>query len=75
MNIQDFIKNLAEQFEDVDASEFTADTNYQELDEWSSLTAMTIITMVKKQYGKTIKGGEIRKCKSVQELFNLVNSL
>jgi acyl carrier protein len=75
MTIQEFINNLAEQFEDTDASEIQADTNYQELDEWSSLTAMSIIAMVKTQCGKTITGREIRKCQSVEELFNLVNSL
>ena len=40
MNIQDFIENFADQFEDTDPSEITATTNYRELEEWSSLIAL-----------------------------------
>lgn len=38
MELNEFISAFAEQFDDTDASEIQADTNYQELDEWSSLT-------------------------------------
>ena len=75
MELKEFIENLAEQFDDTDITEIQPDTEYQELDEWSSLTAMSIIAMVKTQYGKTITGREIRKCHTVEELFNLVKEL
>ncbi len=75
MELKDFIDNLAEQFDDTDASEIQADTVFQELDEWSSLTAMSIIAMVKTQYGKTITGRDVRRCSTVEDLFNLVNEL
>ena len=58
----------------VDVSEISSDTEYQELDEWSSLTAMSIIAMAKTEYGKTITGREIRYVKTVKELFNLISS-
>ena len=72
MELKDFIANFADQFDDTDASEFKADTEYQELDEWSSLTAMGIIAMVKTQYGKTITGKEIRSCTTIEDLFNFI---
>ena len=75
MELKEFIENLAEQFDDTDITEIQPKTEYQELDEWSSLTAMSIIAMVKTQYGKTITGREIRKCQTVEELFNLVKEL
>lgn len=74
MDLNDFIKNFADQFDDTDASEITADTEYQELDEWSSLTAMSIIALAKTEYGKTITGREIRYIKTVKDLFDLINS-
>lgn len=74
MDLNDFIKNFADQFDDTDASEITADTEYQELDEWSSLTAMSIIALAKTEYGKTITGREIRYTKTVKELFDLIAS-
>lgn len=75
MEINEFIQNLAEQFDDTDIAEIQAGTNYQELEEWSSLTALSIIAMVKTKYGKTITGREIRRCQSVEELYDVVKEL
>lgn len=74
MEIKNFIENFAEQFDETDASEIQAETHYQDLDEWSSLTAMSIIAMAKTQYGKAITGKEIRSCETVQDLFDLIQS-
>lgn len=74
MELQEFIQNFAEQFDETDASEIQADTCFQELDEWSSLTAMSIIAFVKTQYNKAITGKEIRSCETVQDLFALVQN-
>ena len=74
MELNDFIKNFAEQFDDTDASEITASTEFHELEEWSSLTGMSVIAMAKTAYGKTITGKEIRECETVEDLFNLIAS-
>lgn len=74
MELKDFIKKFAEQFDETDASEFKADTSYQDLDEWSSLSAMCVIAFIKTEYGKTITGREIRSCETIEDLFNLVVS-
>lgn len=74
MELNDFLLNFAEQFDDTDASEIRVETNFRELDEWSSLTALSVIAMAKTVYGKTITGAEIRTCNTVEELYNLVSS-
>lgn len=74
MKLEDFIENFANQFDDTDASEINANTIFQELDEWGSLTVMTVIAMAKTDYGKTITGTEIRHCNTVEDLFKLVES-
>lgn len=74
MELKDFIVAFADQFDDTEASEIQADTEYQELEEWSSLTAMSIIALAKTKYGKTITGREVRSCKTVENLFNLIAS-
>ena len=74
MELKDFIKNFAEQFDDTDSSEITAETEFHELDEWSSLMGMSVIAMAKTVYGKTITGKEIRACETVEALFNLIAS-
>ena len=42
MDIKEFIEIFAEQLEDTDIPEIQVDTEYQELEEWSSLTAMSL---------------------------------
>lgn len=74
MELKEFIENFAEQFDDTEASEIQANTEFHELDEWGSLTGMGVIAMVKTTYGKTITGKEIRECVTVEDLFNLVAS-
>lgn len=74
MEIKDFIKNLAEQFEDVDIKEFAPDTKFKEFDEWSSLTSLSIVAMAEDEYDVSLKGDDMRKVTTVQELFDLIQS-
>ena len=74
MELNEFIANFADQFDETDASEIQADTEFHEIDEWGSLTGMGVIATVKTVYGKTITGKEIRECVTVEDLFNLVES-
>ena len=74
MDIKDFIEKFAEQFDDTDASVFTAETKFHELDEWSSLIALSIIAMVDEEYEVTIKGDDIRNASTIEELFNAVKA-
>lgn len=74
MDLNEFIANFADQFEDTDASEIQADTEFHDLDEWGSLMGMSVIAMAKTTYGKQITGKEIRACETVKELFDLIAS-
>ena len=74
MELKEFIENFAEQFDDTDASEIQADTEYRELDEWTSLTALSIIAMSDEEYDVQLKADEMRKTQTIQELFDLVKS-
>ena len=74
MELKEFVANFAEQFDDTDASEIQADTEYRELDEWTSLTALSIIAMIDEEYDVQLKADEMRKTQTIQELFDLVKS-
>lgn len=75
MEIKEFIAAFAEQFDETEVSEIQPDTIFQELEEWSSLTAMSVIAFVKTKYNKAITGKEIRSCETVEDLYNLVSNL
>ncbi|MCH5177803.1 MAG: acyl carrier protein [Prevotellaceae bacterium] len=74
MELNEFIENFANQFDDTDASEFTATTRFHELDEWSSLTALSIIAMVDEEFDVTLKGDDVRNATTIEDLFNTVKS-
>jgi acyl carrier protein len=74
METTDFIKNFADQFDDTDASEFTLETRFRELDEWSSLNALAILNMIGKKYSVFLKPDEMKPIQTVRELFELVQS-
>lgn len=74
MELEKFVAEFADQFDDTDASEIKAETKFHDLEEWSSLIAMGVIAMAKTEYGKTITGKEIRECETVEDLFNHIAS-
>ncbi len=72
MELNNFIKNFADQFDDTDAVEFKADTKLKDLEEWSSLNALSIISMVDDEYDVTLKGDDIINSNTIQDLYNLI---
>lgn len=74
MEIKDFIQNFADQFDETDASELKEGTKFKELDEWSSLVALSVISMVDDEYDVAIKGDDIRKAETILDLYKIVQA-
>lgn len=74
MDLNLFLDNFANQFDDTDIDEIKAETAFKELEEWSSLTALSIIAMVDEEYEVGIKGDDIRNAVTVEDLYNIVVS-
>lgn len=72
MDINAFIDNFAGQFDDTPANQIRPNTSFRDLDEWSSLIALSIIAMVDEEYGVTLKGDDIKNASTVQDIFNAV---
>jgi acyl carrier protein len=72
MELQRFIEQFAEQFDETDANEFKADTEFKALEQWSSMLTLGIISMITIEYGVTIKGVDIRQAETIEDLFNIV---
>ncbi len=74
MDLEKFIENFAAQFDDTDASVFKADTVFHELDEYTSLIALSIIAMIDEEYDVSIKGDDMKSAVTIEDLFNIVKS-
>lgn len=74
MNLEEFIENFAGEFDETPADAFAPNTEFKKLEEWNSLTALSIISMIDDQYDKTITGADLRGSKTLEDLFNLVST-
>lgn len=74
MEIDDFILKFADQFDDTPASEFTKDTAFHDLDEYSSLIALSIMSMVDEEYGYMLSGNQMEAAVTIEDLFNTVKA-
>ena len=72
MEIKEFIENFADQFDDTELSEFKPETVFHELDEYSSLIALSIIGMIDDEYGVTLTGNEMKSAVTIEDLFHIV---
>lgn len=74
MDINLFVKHFASQFYETEEALFTPETNFRDIDEWSSLLALSIIAMVDEEYNITINGEDIRTSTTIKDLFDKVAS-
>lgn len=71
-SLNEFVELFAEQFDETDASEIQASTVFHDLDEYSSLTALSIIAMIDEEFDVTIKGEDMSTSVTVEDLYNKV---
>ncbi len=74
MTLDEFVTAFAAEFDETPEDQFKADTEFKTLEEWGSLTALSIISMVDENMDKTITGADIRASKTIEDLYNLANS-
>lgn len=72
MELNDFIRKFALQFPDEELNEFTPDTDFHELNSWSSLTGLSIVMMIFQEYGVEVESKDIRQADTIEDLFNIV---
>ena len=74
MEINEFIANFADQFDETDASVFNVDTKFRELEEWSSLIALSVMAMIDEEYDVQLTANEMRDAQTIQDLINIISS-
>jgi len=74
MNTSDFVANFAAQFEETDPTVFCSETKFRDLEEWSSLIALSVIAMVDEEYNVKLKGDDIRNSQTIEDIYKIVQS-
>jgi acyl carrier protein len=74
MEISTFITNFANILDDTDPSVVTEDKVFRDIEEWSSLTALSLIAMVDEEYSIKFTGDDIKTSVTIKDLFEKVKS-
>jgi acyl carrier protein len=70
MELQKFITDFELLFDEVESNSLTAETNFRNIEEWSSLMALALIAMIDDNYDKKITSGQIKNSTTIEDLFN-----
>lgn len=70
--LEEFVALFAEQFDDTDESLFSPETDFRELDEWSSLIGLSVIAMVDEEFDVALKAIDFRQVSTISDLYNVV---
>ena len=74
MDIKEFIEKFEDVFDDTDISTLQPDTQFRELEEWTSMIALSTMAMVCDEYDVELTADEMRSANTFEELFNIVKS-
>jgi acyl carrier protein len=74
MEILNFVENFKNILDDTDVSKINLNTPFRELEEWSSLTALSLIAMVDEEYSVKLTGEEIKSSKTLNDLYNIIKN-
>ncbi|MBR5653143.1 MAG: hypothetical protein IKX22_03590 [Prevotella sp.] len=74
LEMESFIKGLSDNvFTDTPKELLSSETVYMELEEWSSMTAFTMISYFSNEYGKKLLLPELLQAHTIEDLFKIVN--
>lgn len=74
MDINEFIEIFSSQWDETERDVFTPECEFHELEEWSSLLGFAILNMLAKKHGVKVQLIELRNCKTIQDLYEIVKS-
>lgn len=72
MTLEEFVSRFAEEFDNTPEEQFTPATKYRELEEWGSLVALSIISMIDDEMDVQVTGADLRANKTIEDLYNAV---
>jgi len=73
MEMNEFIEKFAEAV-DIDAAGLTPETEFRTLDEWDSLSYLSVIAMMDEEYECQIETAEFKQLKTLAALVEFIES-
>ena len=70
--MEKFVHCFFELLDDTDKSLITSDTVFKELEEWTSILALSLIAMVDEVYDVTLDTDDIRDANTLEDLYRAI---
>lgn len=74
MNEIEFLKKFASIFDEIGDNELTMDTEFKDIDEWSSLTALALLAVIDEEYDVKLTNNDLKNSVTVRDIYNIVNN-
>jgi acyl carrier protein len=74
MDSTDFIRHFNTIFDEEPLAAVTLETNFRDIEGWSSLIALAFIAMAEEDFGVKVKVDDIRNSSTVDDLLKLIDS-
>ncbi len=71
MDFNEFKTKFVDQLEIENIASLNQNTLFRELEEWSSLSILELIVLYDEEFEKQIGDGDISKCQTLADLYNL----
>ncbi|HNI43363.1 MAG: hypothetical protein JNM36_01450 [Chitinophagales bacterium] len=73
-SVEEFVQKVEAEFDDLEPGTLLPDTNYRELEDWSSMHALVVIAFIDIEYGVTVKGEDLRSTETMRDIYHIVQS-
>lgn len=71
MDINEFIEKFIEAVEIEDASSVKPENHFRDLDEWSSLSTLSVIALADEEFGVELDPDTFKRAQTVEDLYNI----
>lgn len=74
MTLAEFFEHFCAEIDVMDLTTIDTSTDFKKIEGWDSLNALLVIAMVEDQFDIRITGDDMRNCKTVEDLYQLIQS-
>lgn len=74
MDIRKFIAEFENLFDEVEKGSVKEETVFRDLDEWSSLIALSVIAMVDEEHNFRLSANDFKESITVKDLYNKIKN-
>lgn len=72
MTLNDFIELFRSELTGTDPLSLNAQTKFRDLEEWSSLMAIDVVSVLSQDVGKNVDYIELIHCETIEDIYNAV---